>query len=644
MQLLFNHPQIHYLIYFFVGLNLLYFIGHFIYNAIYSTKQTNSLEIFTKLTFGSLIILIASSVYWTKGNTIFLGLIFPIYFLMRGNTIRPSFELPTLKQIGYLNLIATPIIICQLILYSNCGEWSLLPIDVNNHAELSFFFKQGFESKYAALNSLDALNVPTKSPYHYCDSWLTTFFHTIFPKTYIGYTIMFVVYPILFTILLSGIMSILNSLKINTFTALLFSLLLLFLGPIDMDFTRKIFDTGNLLTSNTVIFENAGFFFNTLAFSYHGQKHIPFYILACWIVIMFMKSKEQKAIYLLGFAPLINIGLAPGIAGGLGLYSLYKIWKSKEIFPTLHQALPAFFSTLFLIVFYKINGGYDIEHQTVINTFSSNLNIKGEFLKIVLKIGYALIFLCLIYFINLLLFISEKRSLISKPLSLLVLFTILSGLLTRIIFEGFNTPQFLSYILPFVNIYLIYVFSVNYRSNLKSKISLVLILIICINNFCQTYFHATTRREISISKIHAEDFIKKTNVLLATTSNPKFGYLLSDNDYKMIPPGFWYGYYPCEFLLTRDCFQFYSLNFPNQHYAKNSQQSNNFSPNHLRYIFPHSMSRKEYENAVIKFINKSQIDFVLVKQKTTIPFSIRKIIKDSLVDSKTGDRILFVKS
>ena len=56
------------------------------------------------------------------------------------------------------------------------------------------------------------------------------------------------------------------------------------------------------------------------------------------------------------------------------------------------------------------------------------------------------------------------------------------------------------------------------------------------------------------------------------------------------------------------------------------------------------MSQKKYENAVIKFINKSQIDFVLVKQKTTIPFSIRKIIKDSLVDSKTGDRILFVKS
>ncbi|MFN5443932.1 MAG: hypothetical protein ACK48V_06850, partial [Crocinitomicaceae bacterium] len=466
MQLLFNHPQLPYLIYFFAGLNLLYFIGHFIFNAIYKTKQTNSLEIFTKLTFGSLAILIASSIYWTKGNTIFLGLIFPIYFLMRGHIIKTSLELPTtLKQIGYLNLIATPIIICQLILYSNWGEWNLLPIDVNNHAELSYFFKQGFESKYAALNSLNAFNVPTKSPYHYSDNWLTTFFHTIFPKTYIGYTMMYVVYPILFTVLLSGIVSILNSLKTKPLTTLFFSLILLFLGPIDTDFTRKIFDIGNLLSSDTVIFENAGFFFNTLAFSYHGQKHIPFYILACWIVILFMKSSDKKAIYLLAFAPLINIGLAPSIIGGLGFYTMYQIWKTKNLLPPLFNALPTFFSTLFLIVFYKINGGYDIENQTVMNTFSSDLNIKGEFLKVAFKLVYALIFLGLIYLVYLLMFTSEKRRVISKHLTLLVLFTITSGLLTRIVFEGFNTPQFLSYILPLVNIYLIYVFVVTYSSN-----------------------------------------------------------------------------------------------------------------------------------------------------------------------------------
>ncbi|MFN5443033.1 MAG: hypothetical protein ACK48V_02280 [Crocinitomicaceae bacterium] len=159
----------------------------------------------------------------------------------------------------------------------------------------------------------------------------------------------------------------------------------------------------------------------------------------------------------------------------------------------------------------------------------------------------------------------------------------------------------------------------------------------------QTYFHAKTRREISIAKMHCKDFLKKVTSLLAKNPNPKFGYFLSDMDYKTIPPGFWYGYYPCEFLLTKDCFQFYSLNFPNQHYAKNSQQSNNFSPNHLRYILTHAMNRKEYENALLKLIEKTKIEYVLAKQKTTLPASFQKIVIDSIVDSKSGDRILFVK-
>jgi hypothetical protein len=347
---------------------------------------------------------------------------------------------------------------------------------------------------------------------------------------------------------------------------------------------------------------------------------------------------------LLAFAPIINIGLVPGIIGGLGLYTIYQVWKTKNIYLPLKEALPSILSTLFLIVFYKINGGYDIENQTVINTFSSGLNTKGEILKIIYKIGYAFIFLILIYGVYFLVFTSKKRIEISHSLSLLIGFILLSGLLTRIIFEGFNTPQFLTYVLPLLNVYLIYLFSYCYiHSSLRSKIAGILIISLCLNNVYQTYFHTTTRREISISEIHDKRFLKKTAQLLAKNPTPTFGYLLSDSDFKTIPPGFWYGYYPCEFLLTKDCFKFYSLNFPNQLYAANSQQSNNFSPNHLRYILPHTMKRGEYEKAVIQFINKNNIDYILAKKNSSLPTSIQKTIKDSLVDPKTGDRILFVK-
>jgi hypothetical protein len=643
MQLLFKHPQIPYIIYFFIGLNLVYLIGHFFYNYIYKTKQKNSFEIFTKLTFGAITIILISSLIWTKGNTIFIGLLIPIFFLIRGNNLNVNFELPSLKQIGYLNFIATPIVLIQLLLYSKWGDWTLLPIDINNQVEISFFLNQGFESKYAALNSLDPNYAPTKNPYHYSENWLTTFFHTIFSSTYLGYTMMYVVYPILFTILLSGILYIIKPLKLNSFIAIIFSILLLFLGPIDSGFTRKLFDSGNLLSSNTIIFENVGFFFNTLPFSYHGQKHMPFYILACWIIIMAMKSKDKKLLYLLGFAPIINIGLVPSIVGGVGLLTLYKIWKLKNFKEPFINIIPLILTTIFLLVFYKINGGYDTGNQTLLNTFNTDLNVKGEILKIAYKLGYGLIFICLIYSLYVFLYNPKKQIELSKTLSLLIFFLVLSGLITRIIFEGFNTPQFLSYILPLVNLYLIYVLCSSYNNQIKNKIILILITVICINNICQTYFHTTTRREISISKIHNKDFLKKVDLLLAKNPNPKFGYFLSDVDFKTIPPGFWYGYYPCEFLLTKDCFQFYSLNFPNYHYPNNSQQSNNYSPNHLRYIFPHTMNKNEYLSSISKFIKKYRIEYVLAKQKTTLPSSLSKTITDSIVDPKTGDRIFLIK-
>ena len=51
--------------------------------------------------------------------------------------------------------------------------------------------------------------------------------------------------------------------------------------------TTELFEVGNLFSIDTVIFENVGFFFNALPFSYHGQKHLTFYIFAILFLILF---------------------------------------------------------------------------------------------------------------------------------------------------------------------------------------------------------------------------------------------------------------------------------------------------------------------------------------------------------------------
>lgn len=642
MHVIFSQPHIPYLIYFFLGLNLTYFIGHLIYCFIVNNGQSNSLQIFSKLSFGLLFIVFSSAIYWTIGNTVFIGWTIPFYFLIKNTKFKWKYETLQSKQLILLQLFAVPILCLQYLFYAKWGSMNLLPIDINNHAEISFYLKNGFECKYAALNSLEAKNIPTKSPYHYIDNWITLFFNTIFKASKIGYTMVFVVFPLLITTFYSGIYSVLQNVITNKYLAFTFSTIFLFLGPIDLNFTRELFNVGNLLDSNTVIFENSGFFFNTLLFSYHGQKHIPFYILGCWLLISYLKSKNKNLIILFSFAPIINIGLAPGIIGGIGIYSVLKVIRTRNLKETFYYVLPVILTATYVVVFYKFNGGYDIENQTKINTFHSDLNIKGEISKVIYKIVYSSLFLFFIYSIFLIPLFNKKKCINLKDLLAITACILLVGLGTRVLFEGFNTAQFLSYILPLVNILLIYLASFYLQArNLKSFIIRFLMVIFCFVNFKRTYYHTTNRREIAIEKIHDTKFIAQISRLIHKTPNPKIGYLLSQQDFKIIPPGFWYGYYPCEFLLTIDCFQIYSLNFPNQQYPEDSQSSNNFSPNHLRYILPHYMNYKQYEQALPIFIKEKKIDYIITKKSSRIPNTLKSIIADSIIDCKSGD-VLYI--
>jgi len=639
MHLLLTHPQLIYIIYFFISVNLLFFIGHLVSNFLNEESSNSTFEIFKKLSFGLITILIFSALFWTKGNTIFFGILIPLFFLLKNLKWKLYFVLPSRNQFIKLQFFGIPIILLQLLFFTQWGEWCLLPIDVNNHVELSHYFQYGIESKYAALNSLNVTNIPLRSPYHYADNWITTFLYSILPYTKIGYVMMYVVYPLLFTLYFVGINTILQLTKFKEYWVYLLSLFLLFLGPIDLSITRNIFDVGGLLSCNTIIFENVGFFFNTLLFSYHGQKHIPFYILSCWIVIEYIRTKDKHIITLLSIAPLINIGLAPATIGGVACFTIFQMLKQKKLIIPLKNSLPIIISTLFLIVFYKINGGYDIENQTRISIFNSTLNIRGEILKVIYKLSYSLFFVLFIYLFMLFLITKETFNK-NKYLYQILIFILLFGFFTRIIFEGFNTPQFLTYILPLLNVFCIFLIcNQNFkRNNIKIGVLGLLFLTICINNFYQTYFHTTTRREIRISKLHDKKFLDKIERELTNAKNVKIGYLLSKEDFVNIQPGFWYGYYPCEYLLTKDYLQFYSLNYPNYPYQSNSQKSNDFSPNHLRYFIPHTYTYEQYDRYTANFINEKNIHYLVTKSTSKIPNEIQKKINDSIIDPKSGDK------
>ena len=641
------HP-IYYSIFYFFILFTSFLVGHFIYNLFSKSDNNYIFQIFVKLTIGILFFSFFTSVFFTAFNTVQLFFLVPIILLVKTTTIRIRYVHPRLSEFKILTIATLPILLIQYYLYSSFNIENLLPIDINNHAEIGFFMKQGFESKYTALNSLHAQNVPLRSPYHYFEIWYNTFVVTLFPNLKVGYSLLYITYPIFFTTYLIGIISLLKIFNFNKYVLFGLSILFLFFGPMDIHFFRHIFDVNHLFSTNVIVFENVGFFFNTLIFSYHGQKHIPFYLISILFIALLIKNNDSQAFTILSFAPIINIGLLPGLLGGILLFLSYKKIRGTSWRSIISRVYPLLLSIIFIFIYYKINGGYDIENQTKLNLMNSDLNLKGEIIKIIIKIVYCILFISLLFIVPILLLLfNRKPNEINsiKKLLIISLCVFVSGLITRPLIEGFNSPQFLSYLFPFFNIVFIFLISKKIASfRLFNKLILVICVITyCIVNVFATNFHVTTRREISINYSHSKSFTDSTFLLLHKSTNKRIGYFLSKNDFETISPGFWYGYYPCEFLLTKDYFAFYSLNFPNFKYPDNSSKSNEFSPNHLRYMLPKKITFTQYKKMLPSFIRKNKIAFLVAKQDSELPITIDTMIRYRIVDEKSGDVFMKLK-
>jgi hypothetical protein len=410
---------------------------------------------------------------------------------------------------------------------------------------------------------------------------------------------------------------------------------------------RELFHQGNLLNSNTVIFENSGFFFNTLPFSYHGQKHTLFYIVFLLFVLEYQRN-TRNAFIILSVCPFINFGLLPGIFSGFILYFIfgYFINKSNKIKLTKAYILPILITTIFYWIFYKINAGKDIEKQVSIVLFNSqNLNIKGEIARFFYKISYSSIFLLILYFWSLpLLFLKKQVPIKLKEIFILLLGILISAIFSRIILEGFNSAQILTYLLPSVNITFSLVF-IHLLFNIHSKktqlIFFLFLFSISLNNIFWTHFHSTTRREIDIDKCYSKSFTSKCMMELKKEKNPKIGYFLTQNEASTIEAGFWYGYYPCEFIFTKDYFNVYSLNYP---YFNKENGMYDYATNHMRYIFNKKTSLKKFSILIPKIIISKNIQFILIKKGAQIPKTILRIINKKYIDKKSGDSFIVVNS
>lgn len=633
-----------YLFYFFLAINISFILGNFLFNFFKLKTENLFVNIFLKLVLSTFFIIIVTSIFYTKFNTLQLGLLIPMTYFLRGKTFSFSFNFTmiNLKELIILNSLSLPVIFFQFLFYSRWTDWVLLPSDVNYYSEISFFMKSGFEGKYAILNDLNISNIPKRVPYHYSELWLNVFFNSLFLGSKVGYCLMFVTYPLLYSIFFIGIFGIIFFYIKNYYLVFSIALVGLFLGPLDVPFLRHIFDVGNLFDVETVIFENVGFFFNSLIYSYYGQKHSLFYVLSVLFIILILLKKQNQAIVILSLSPIINIGLLPVVFGGSLCFLLISL-NNKTFFFKTTNIFYIVCTVLFIVIFYSLNGSEDIENQMKINFFNSSLNYKGEILKVFFKILFSSVFFILIFFYFFLLLFSWKKSFTNRRLLFILIFVfscVFVGIFTRPVLEGFNSAQFLTYILPMFNVVLILYFSFIFsKSNrLKKTLFLFFFMVIGLNNFSQIYSNSKSIKPIRIKELYSGNFVRYVNHFTVSNYKIKIGYFLNDIDYNSITPNAWYGYMPCEFLLNNDCFRIYSLNYPYKEYSKKDSTLSNFSNNHLKYMAPDfRFNLKYYEKNIVGIVKRYGIKVIIAKRGTTLPSSLLKIIKKKTVDTLSGD-------
>ena len=624
-----------YFLYFIIAFNFTLFLGVFSLRKFTNFKFKSHLSVsFLGLVFGVLLIGFLTSITLTYFKTINSLMLIPLLYLgLKSNVFCINSiklcELISFKHLLKLNLSVLLVLTIQLLFYGGFHTPVLLPIDVNNYTEICYGLSEGFENHYGALNNLNIKQYQGSSPYHYFDLWINIFFYAILPKIKLGYSLLFITYPLLLSIYFLGILKLFQKLSFPIHVKILFSLFLLFIGPLSIDLLKTIFEDGKLLSSNTAIFENSGYFFNTLPFSYHGQKHLIDYVLFLLFIFLFRANKLRYAYLILTIICIVNIGTYPAIFGGLILYSIYQFFTSDQPKLVFKAFFVPFVTLISILLFYLVFSSTNNEKGLEIHQFGEYLNYKGELSRVILRILYPSIWFILLF--PLYIFIVKKRKLVKSQLVVFGVFILAASLATRILFQGFDSAQFLSYLFPLYNIGLILLFIELLYLQKNNLILIILMITISVINLQSTIFHTQTRREIQLSKIYTNNYVEKVLNELKTKKKPSIGYYIHPKNITLLDPMLWYTDMGNEFLIPNDYLNLFSLDV-----TTDTSKITAYRNHYLNYLKINRLNIDSERN-LVKFIRQNNIRYISSNRDRNLPKILEQKIDTIASDPKSGN-------
>ena len=579
----------------------------------------------------------------TGGRTIFI-LLLPIYlfFIHKKNII---FVIP--KKEGVIQnlrfiLLLIPILFIQIIL--NVDIFSLTPYLPSDDVLLYSGFSNGLieygnENKYETLNLLYPNLFSGISPYHFYEIWFTSLVGFITGKGY-AFLYLFVVSPYLVWLFVLGILSAFEHFNSKLrFKHYVISLLLLFVGPVYLTIYETLFHDGDFFSST--VFTIAGFVKQTLSFSYYGQKHLPVYIFSILSLLFLLKQKYSLSIVTGLVVTICSFGTLPGLFGGFGLLFLsQKLIRTKKNFLIL---LIISIGILGFISIFKLGINTEISERTFYtNDFLKYLNLKGELLRFILKIIVPLLWFSILYFPFIVLIWIYKKPIFKHPqlklLFLFVLFMFGAGTLSLSLVQGLNSDQFITNLMPILNIAVIITIIYLFQTESSKKLfQYSLLLCVGLNIFFLVNFHFTLHKRIYTN--YSQKTVKTvTQLLRKEKTNPLIAYILPDSTIEKLPPVIWYTLEPGKPFALDNYFNLININYPYTQYQRNSA-SIAFAPdNQMRfYLKDKVILNEDFGKYQKMFLKQKMIRWLFCAKGAKLSPQLESLIEKKYYDKLSGE-------
>jgi hypothetical protein len=409
-----------------------YFTGH-LFLGIFSKNRDDKFyaSVFFRLLCGSAILVFIISMCFTSGQTIhfLLPVIFIFWLLEKkisGNfsvlikkeNFRILFQLKQLPGIVFLILI----VFCwQASVVLKPGAFPIHPLEKD-----SFFYSEigkcmvstGYENTFVTANLVDS-NYHFHSPYHYFDIWLGAL---LGKALHLNYTLclLMAVYSFFASMLLFGFLACIEYFKTPGFKEKIFALLLLFIG-------------GMYVTEDVLHWYQYQAQMESLMTRYGGKLAAAYCFTLGAIIYFCFKKNVSTAFFMLLCLPVLSISLAPGVFGGIFIFSVFQLFRKatrKNFY--LRLAIYVVLMCLMIGLFYKALNKTELNYRldkplqeytdlTALSWFRLKFYMVELFLK---TYAYPLLFVLNYFpFVILLIYLAIKKLLSTELKFILLLFS-----------------------------------------------------------------------------------------------------------------------------------------------------------------------------------------------------------------------------